>query len=100
MSDRPEVVDVPAEHRFTATIDGYVAELTYKRSADRLVLVHTGVPDEVDGRGVGSALVRHAVEAAAEAGLTVVPRCPFAARYLHEHPDLADLVEIDWPADR
>ena len=39
---RPDVVDDTAHHRFTSTIDGHVAELTYERSDDRIVLVHTG----------------------------------------------------------
>lgn len=99
MNAEPSVVDVPAENRFTITLDGHVAELTYGRSGERIVLVHTGVPDEIDGRGLGSALVRGAVDAAAAGGLTVVPRCPFARRYLREHPAIASRVTIDWPTD-
>jgi predicted GNAT family acetyltransferase len=99
MSDDLSVVDVPDEHRFIVTVDGHVGELTYKRSGERIVLVHTGVPDEIDGRGVGSALVRGAVDTAAAADLTVVPSCPFARRYLREHPDVAARVKIDWPTD-
>ena len=59
--------------------------------------MHTGVPKAIDGHGVGSALVLAAIDVAAEHDLTVVPRCPFARRYLREHPDVAERVKIDWP---
>jgi predicted GNAT family acetyltransferase len=97
VTERPTVVDDAAHHRFTSTLDGHVAELTYERADDRLVLVHTGVPKSIDGQGVASALVLAAVDHAAEHDLTVVPRCPFARRYLREHPDVAARVKIDWP---
>jgi uncharacterized protein len=100
VTTRPDVVDDAAHHRFTTTVDGHVAELTYERSSDRLVLVHTGVPKAIDGHGVGSALILAAVDAAAADDLTVVPRCPFARRYLREHPDVAARVKIDWPVDQ
>lgn len=93
-------VDNRSRRRFEVSVDGHLAELTYERRDGRLVLVHTGVPAEVDGKGVGSALVRAAVEAAAAEDLTVVPRCPFARRYLETHPDLAAMVRIDWPPPR
>jgi hypothetical protein len=93
-----EVVRRPDEHRFVVELDGHVAELTYRRVAARLVLVHTGVPMAIERRGIGSALVRAAVEWAIEEGLTVVPRCPFAAAWLRRHPDVAAGALIDWSA--
>ena len=62
MADVPAVVDNEAESRFEVSIDGHVAELVYRRHGDRLVLAHTGVPDELEGRGVGGMLVNAAIE--------------------------------------
>lgn len=76
---------------------GDVAELDYHRSTDRLSILHTGVPAPLEGKGVGSALVRAAVEFAAAEGLTVVPSCPFAQRWLEGHPDVAASVPIERP---
>jgi predicted GNAT family acetyltransferase len=59
--------------------------------------VHTEVPDELGGQGIGGALVESAIDAAAEAGLTVVPGCPFAREWLEKHPEAAGRVPIDWP---
>ena len=98
MSDLPPILDNEATHRFEVTIDGHHAELVYKRDADRLVLVHTGVPDDLEGRGVGGALVAAAIDDAVQRDLTVVPDCEFAAGWLERHPDVAQRVRIDWPA--
>ena len=94
MADVPAVVDNEAESRFEVSIEGHVAELVYRRHGDRLVLAHTGVPDELEGRGVGGMLVNAAIERAVEQGLTVVPQCPFARRWLERHPDVAGRVTI------
>ncbi len=94
--DDVKVVDVPAESRFVARANGAEAELVYRLNGNRMVLVHTGVPDELGGRGLGGRLVIAAISRAAAEGLTVVPWCPFARRWLQEHPDLAAAVTIDW----
>jgi len=94
--DAATVVDEPAGSRFVIEQDGHVAELVYRAEPGRLVLVHTGVPDELGGRGLGSQLVRAAVDRAEDEGLTIAPWCPFARRWLEEHPDVASRVEIDW----
>jgi predicted GNAT family acetyltransferase len=94
----PVVVDNERKSRFETTVDGHVAELTYRRRRKRLVLVHTGVPDELEGRGIGSALVSKAVADARERGLTIVAKCPFASAWLRRHPEAAEGVEIDWRA--
>ena len=62
-----------------------------------MVVLHTGVPDALEGHGVGAQLVRAAVGYAASEGLTVVPACPFARAWLDRHPDVAALVPIDAP---
>lgn len=100
MSDTLNIVDNPPAHRFETTVDGHRAELVYRRVGDRLVLVHTGVPDELEGRGIGGALVREAINAAREQQLTVVPNCDFARGWLERHPDVASEVTVDWPSSK
>ena len=92
----PPIVDNERKSRFETTVDGHLAELVYRRRGKRLVLVHTGVPDELEGRGIGGALVRAAIADARARGLTVIAKCPFASAWLRRHPDVADEVTIDW----
>ena len=70
MSEPRQVTDNQAESRFELRADGSLAELLYRRVGNRLVLIHTEVPEELEGRGIGGALVAAAVDRAAREGLT------------------------------
>jgi hypothetical protein len=96
--DTLQVVDVPAENRFVLRADGAEAQLSYRVSGDRLFVVHTEVPDALGGRGIGGRLVRAALRKAQSDHLTVIPWCPFARRWLKEHPDEAGGVTVDFQA--
>jgi len=96
MNEAEQVVDNRDESRFEVTLDGAVGELRYRRRADRLVLVHTEVPEALGGHGAGGRLVRAAVDRAAREGLTLVPLCPFARSWLERHPEVASGVSVDW----
>ena len=96
----PQVRDDPGHNRFVLELDGHVGELQYLTQPGRLILVHTEVPEELGGRGVGGALVRAAVERARTEQRTIVPWCPFARRWLQQHEDVAATVAIDWDTPR
>ena len=85
-------------NRFEARTGGKTAFLAYRRMPGKLVLVHTDVPTEFAGRGIGSKLVRAGIEFAREQGLTVVPLCPFATDYIRRHQEYLDLVHPDYRA--
>jgi predicted GNAT family acetyltransferase len=91
------VTDNPSAKRFELVEDGKLAELVYRFDGDRMVLIHTEVPEELEGRGLGGQLVRAAIGHAAERGIILVPRCPFARGWLERHPDEASRVTIEWP---
>jgi uncharacterized protein len=99
VNDTPQVVDDPAASRFMIEADGRVAELVYQlEDGDRLLLIHTGVPRALEGRGFGSMLVAAAIDEARRRGLTIVPLCPFARDWLARHPDVAATVPVDGSA--
>ena len=95
-SDTVQIADVPAENRFVARIDGMDAELVYGLHGDRFSLVHTEVPEALGGRGIAGQLVRAAVRRAESDHLTIVPWCPYARRWLKEHPDETGGVHVDF----
>jgi predicted GNAT family acetyltransferase len=97
VSDEYPVTDNQAESRFEIRSGGYLAELIYHRRGNRLVLIHTEVPEELERHGLGGRLVTAAVDRAAREDLTIVPFCPFARDWLERHPDVAGRVTIDWP---
>jgi predicted GNAT family acetyltransferase len=90
------VLDDREHHRFLFAQDGEEAELVYRADGDRLVLIHTEVPETFRGQGVGAQLVQAAVDRASKSGETVVPLCPYARKWLQDHTDVASTVTIDW----
>ena len=97
MADQtPTVHDDGTEQRFVLEQDGGAGELVYEVEDGRLILLHTEVDDSLRGQGAGGQLVRAAVDRASADGLTVVPRCPYARRWLREHSDVGETVTIDW----
>jgi len=96
VSDAAQVTDNHAESRFELQVGGHLAELSYRRNGNRLVLIHTEVPVMLEGRGIGGRLAAAAIDRAAREGMTVVPLCPFARGWLELHPDVASQAAIDW----
>lgn len=99
VSDVPQITDDQAAARLELRADGRLAELIYRRNGKRLVLIHTGVPPELEGRGIGGRLVVAAIDRAVREGFTIVPLCPFARVWLERHPDEAARVPVDWGND-
>ncbi|MBO0775302.1 MAG: N-acetyltransferase [Actinobacteria bacterium] len=91
-----QVSDDRAACRFELRAGGHVAGLQYRESRGRLILIHTEVPPELGGRGIGGTLVTAAAARAAQEGMTVVPLCPFARGWLQRHPEVAGRAAIDW----
>ena len=93
MTDELVITDNPEARRYEARLGGTLAGwVDYGRVRTRLVALHTEVPAEFEGRGIASALVRHVLDDARAAGLTVTPRCPFFRRHFARHPEDADLL--------
>jgi uncharacterized protein len=95
-----DVIDNAAESRFVVIRDGHTAELTYAVDGPRFTLIHTGVPDALEGQGIAGDLVSAAVERARREGLTIAPWCPYARRWLRKHAAELGDVPIDWKAAR
>ena len=83
----PVPVHVPEQSRFEVAEPEGTAVLTYLRGSGEVVLQHTVVPVELEGRGVGSVLTRSALAWAASESLAVVPQCSFVRSFLERHPD-------------
>jgi predicted GNAT family acetyltransferase len=87
-----EVVNNESARRFEITVDGHTGFLQYATTGERINLLHTEVPPELGGRGLGGTLAKAALDYAQEAGLKVAPSCPFVKKYLDKHPEYAALL--------
>lgn len=74
--------------------DGNIlAEMTYTMpSAEKMIIDHTEVSDELRGQNVGYQLVHTAVEYARTHQLTIIPLCPFANAVFKKKPEYADVL--------
>jgi len=78
-------------HRFELDAGGHIAFSNYRRADGVLTVLHTEVPKQLEGRGIGSALVRGLLDITRAQGLKVDALCPFVKGYLDRHPEYADL---------
>ncbi len=83
----------PAASHFELTLQGRLAECSYRRQGDVLVLHHTEVPAALQGQGLAAALVQAALAWARAEGLRVRPVCSYVAAYMKRHPETQDLLE-------
>jgi uncharacterized protein len=88
-----EVVDRPDAHQFEILADGKVAGIAaYQLYPGEILFTHTEIDEAYEGKGLGSVLVRHALDSARERGLAVLPLCPFVRGWISRHDDYLDLV--------
>ena len=88
----PSIAHNAAAGQFESRTEHGVARLKYVLRGETLDLVHTEVPPEVEGQGIGTSLADAALQHARREGTKVIPSCPFVASYVKKHPEFADLV--------
>jgi uncharacterized protein len=64
----------------------------YERRGDTLVFTHTEVDPDAGQTGLGTTLVRGALDDVRATGGKVIPLCPFVRGWIERHPEYADLV--------
>lgn len=87
MGDSPAITLNESTHRFEWTVDGHTAYEAFERFPGGIAYLHTIVPKELGGRGIGGTLVKHILDYAAAEGLKVRPVCPFVKAYIDKHPE-------------
>ncbi len=74
--------------RFELEVESNTAFIEYILTNENIMfLTHTEVPIELEGKGVGSAIVSQTLDYIKEKGYTLAPLCPFVAAYIKRHPD-------------
>jgi uncharacterized protein len=94
MAAEVTVADDPEAARYEITVDSERAGfVTYRESPGVITFLHAEVHPSRERRGLGSQLVREALDDARARGLTVRPVCPFVAWYIETHADYQDLLD-------
>lgn len=84
----------PEASRYEAHLDGELAGFAEYQLTDALVIfTHTEVDERFEGKGIGSALARAALDdVRADGRRKVLPLCPFIKGWIGKHRDYVDLV--------
>jgi predicted GNAT family acetyltransferase len=92
-----EIKDIPLiqnkeEEQFEMHIDGAVALIAYQEQGNNYALIHTEVPEVLEGKGIASILVLKTFNFIEAEGRKIIPLCPFVQSYLKRHPEWERIV--------
>ena len=96
MTDNISVFNNVKHLRFEVDLNGDIATLDYRFYKNDIALMHTVVPGKFKGMGIGSLLVTAALEFVRMQHKKLMLYCPFASKYVKEHPEYYDLVDTEY----
>ncbi len=74
------------DHRFLALDAGQqVGVVEYRLNGTVATIHHTGTDPERRGQGIAAQLTKVVLDEAQAQGWSVVPQCPYTARFIDEH---------------
>jgi predicted GNAT family acetyltransferase len=88
-----ELVNNTTARQFELNVEGSTAIIEYKQTPSKMFLLHTEVPPQLEGRGVGTAIIEKALQFIEAHHYKLVPLCPFVLAYLQRHPEWKRLVD-------
>ncbi len=86
------LIDNAEEKQYEFHIENLITKIEYIKAKNKIFLTHTEVPKSLEGKGIGSALVKAVLEDVQRNEWTLVPLCPFVAAYIKRHPEWRSLV--------
>ncbi|MBO0951234.1 GNAT family N-acetyltransferase [Fibrella forsythiae] len=95
----PSVTLNETRHRFELMTDGKLSKVDFIRPDEHtLALTHTEVHPDLEGKGIGTNLVKQVLTYAEEHNQKIVPLCPFVSTYIKRHPDWQHVVSTEYDA--
>jgi uncharacterized protein len=83
-----------ARSRYEGRCGGELVSLVdYVLRGETMIIIHTGTEHRFRGNGFAGQVTQAALDDARDRGLQVVPRCPFTADFIAQHPGYSDLLE-------
>ena len=88
-----EIVNNRTKHCFELAVGGHIAASYYEIAGPVITFVHTEVPPELGGKGIGSRLIGGALDQVRSEKLKVIAQCPFVKGFIDKNPGYADLLQ-------
>jgi uncharacterized protein len=86
------VLNNEVNQQFELTLEGEKATMVYRWYKHKLALMHTAVPEKLEGKGIAGALAEYAFDFAEKNKVQILVYCPFVASYLNRHPQFNHLI--------
>ena len=88
-----DMVNNKPKQRYELAVDGHIAATYYEIAGGVITFVHTEVPPELGGKGIGSQLITGALDQVRADGLKVIAQCPFVKAFIEKNPAYQDLLK-------
>lgn len=92
MPDIPDTINNTEKLHFEIKLGNEHAYIEYRWHNEKIVLMHTEVPESMRGKGIANKLAKDVFEYIRSHKLKSVVYCPFLLGYLKRHPEYDDLV--------
>lgn len=88
-----EVRDNPARQRYELIVDGRIVSIAdYQLDGTTVVVPHVETDPSMRGKGLADQLTRGMLDDLRANNKTILPLCRFAAAFIGDHPEDADLL--------
>ena len=88
-----EIVNNKADHRYELVVEGHLAATYYSLADGVITFIHTEVPPELGGKGIGSKLIKGALDQVRAGGLKVIAQYPFVKAFIDKIAAYQDLLK-------
>ncbi|GAA0873189.1 GNAT family N-acetyltransferase [Gangjinia marincola] len=75
-----------ARKRYETLFHDKIAFIEYIEAKNAVYLTHTEVPASLEGRGIGSKLIKNVLDILMEKDAKLAPLCPFVAAFIRKNP--------------
>ncbi|MEO8516145.1 MAG: GNAT family N-acetyltransferase [Flavobacterium sp.] len=95
---KTEYFDIPLiknenNHQFQIIFEGHKALIAYKERANTILLIHTEVEPELEGKGVATAVIEKTLRYIEDNNYKLIPLCPLVFAYIKRHPEWKRIVD-------
>ena len=84
---KTEIIHQEEANQFKLEKEGLTAFIEYHIQDKNMIFSRTFVPAQLEGLGIGTALVKHALDYALAHQLKIVPHCSFVRIYVERHTE-------------
>jgi predicted GNAT family acetyltransferase len=88
-----DIVNNKPHQRYELAVEGHIAATYYTIADGVITFVHTEVPPELGGKGIGSKLIKGALDQVRADGLKLIAQCAFVKAFIGKNPGYQDLLK-------